>query len=263
VPGTEGLRRFRFKLEGRLAATARRGASRELSLREDQSLRHAAELIGIPACEIGAAKADGESWPLELAPPDDSLVELSPVPEPILFAERPSFLADLHLGRLSRELRLLGFDSLWRGSLSRDEAIEVALGEGRVLLSADRSLLFRRELARAKGDEVRRRCMLVLSKGPFGQLLEVCARFGLAGLWRPLSLCSDCGGELREADAAEVRPLVPPVVAEKYVAFRICPACGKVFWRGDQARSIEPLLEGLRAAILLSGDDDRGVQEDT
>jgi uncharacterized protein len=231
----------------------RRGPSVELCFREDQSLRHLAEILGIPAAEIGAARADGEPWPLELPPPDCSELELLPLPEPIALAGRPSFLADSHLGRLARELRLLGFDSLWRGDLSREEAIEVALGEGRFLLTRDRSLLFRRCLAREDPVGGGLRSMLILSKDPFDQLLEACSRFGLAGLWRPLSLCAACGGELRPASKAEAAPLVPRIVAEKYDEFRRCPACGKLFWKGDHARSIEPLLERLRAGTAGDG----------
>jgi uncharacterized protein len=248
-PEVTGYRKASFMLEGRLAKMSRRVFPLELAFREDQSLRRLAELLGIPAAEIGLALADGESWPLELPPPEGSSIRLLPMAEPVSLHGRPSFLTDSHLGRLARELRLLGFDAIWRGALGRDEMIETALGEERVLLTRDRSLLFRRELAREGAASDGRRCMLLLSKDPYGQLLETCARYGLAGRWRPLSLCSACGGLLRRAEKAEVIGLVPPIVAERYVEFQFCPSCGKVYWKGDHARNIEALLARLNADI--------------
>jgi|GEM_PF-676370 len=262
-PSVERFAKARLVLGGRLAQVARREPpreslgetlSRDAAFREDQSLRHVAETIGIPACEIGGVRIDGEAWPLELPPPDGSTVELDPVPEPIDLGRRPSFLADAHLGRLSRALRLLGFDSLWRRGLDDDEAIGTALGEGRVVLTRDRGLLFERSLARSAAEapepsEAWRRGMLVLDSDPYRQLLEVCSRFGLDRLWLPLSLCSSCGSALRSASKAEVLSLVPRIVAERYDEFSLCPACGKAYWKGDHARSIGPLLERLRSDL--------------
>lgn len=247
-PRVTASRTARFVLRGRLAAMARRATPLELAFREDQSLRHVAEVLGIPACEIGSAFADGEGWPLELPPPDAATIELLPWPEPLPLAARPRFVADTQLGRLARELRLLGFDALWRGELDQAEGdellVELVLGEGRFLLTRDRALLFRRELSRPDPEGLPR-CALLLSREAYGQLLETCARFGLAPLWQPLSLCSACGARLERASKAEILPLLPPTVARRCEDFRRCPACGKIFWKGDHARSIEPLLARL------------------
>jgi Uncharacterized conserved protein len=248
-------RQVRFCLRGRLASIIRGEAQAPLRFRADQSLRHLAESIGIPACEIGSAFSDGEAWPLELPPPDGSKVELFPRAEPLDFPGEPSFLVDGQLGRLARELRLLGFDSLWRGAMDRDELIDTAIAEERALITRDRSLLIRRELAAIAGE---RRDMLVLARKTYDQLVEICRRFGLARLMRPLSLCSSCGARLGPVEKSEVAARVPKIVAEKYEDFRLCPSCGKVFWRGDHARSIDPLLERLGAEAGLQGRPEEG-----
>ena len=225
------------------------------SFRADQSLRRLAEALGIPACEIGGASVDGEAWSLELPVPDGSLVELFPRNEPLSLGARsgaslgaePRFLADAHLGALARQLRLLGFDAEPRASARagpEDEAfLETAIAEERILLTRDRSLLFRRELAREPPAVPS--AMLILSRDPYGQLFEVCRRFGLSAMWKPLSLCSSCGAKLEPLSRQEAEPLVPSIVSRSCDSFRSCPACGKVFWRGDHSRSIEPLLERL------------------
>jgi uncharacterized protein len=237
------------------AATSLGGAAeyRDLAFRADQSLRHLAETLGLPACEIGEALIGGEAWPLELPPPDGSTVELRPAKEPVELGRRPRFLADAHLGRLSRILRLLGFDSLWLPAANRAEAIGITFGEERVLLTRDRGLLFERPLSRPAEAGAQapacHRCMLVLSADPYRQTLEVSARFGLDRLWQPLSLCSSCGAEIEAAPKAEVLPFLPALVAARYAEFMRCPECGKVFWKGDHARSIEPLLARLRGDL--------------
>jgi uncharacterized protein len=260
-PSPDGVARARLILKGRLAAVARLPARRApdgavAEYRSDQSLRHVAQAIGIPACEIGGSSADGEPWPLELPPPDGSTVELDPASEPVDLGRRPSFLADAHLGRLSRVLRLLGFDSLWRRDADRDRTIETALGEARVVLTRDRGLLYERPLSRPSdgagdGAAAPRRGMLILASDPYRKLIEVSSRFGLEGLWRPLSLCSSCGAEIRAASKAEVLPRLPAAVAERYEEFSLCPSCGKAYWKGDHARSIESLLARLRSDLGL------------
>jgi len=262
-PNPDLVYRSRLAIHGRLVRVARPRARpatiradcdcREVEYRADQSLRHVAETVGIPACEIGSASVDGSPWSLELPPPEGSVVELYPVSEPVELGQRPSFMADTHLGRLSRTLRLLGFDSAWRGDMKLDDAVEITLAEERVFLSRDRKLLFGRAVSRPaffeSGEQAAawRRGMLILAQDPYRQLLEVCARFALDRLWKPLSLCSACGAEIESASKAEVIHLLPEIVAERYNEFSRCPACGKIFWKGDHARNIEPLLARLRS----------------
>jgi uncharacterized protein len=255
----EGRRTARFELTGRLKALAWRVCPCLLSFREDQSLKHLAEMLGIPACEIGESFADEAPWPLELPPPDGSVVKLCPPKEliceicPPNSTYRPRFLADNHLGRLSRELRLLGFDSQTRGELDELGAIELAIVDERILLSRDRQLLFRREIA-----HLRDRAFLISSTMPFYQLVEVSRRFGLSNLLRPLSLCASCGSELTRARKVDLLALLPPIVAERYEYFYRCKACGKIYWKGDHARSIAPLLERLLQELRIHGEEEQG-----
>ncbi|HTX72577.1 MAG TPA: Mut7-C RNAse domain-containing protein [Rectinemataceae bacterium] len=265
----QSWRRARIQARGSLAfllrhrGTREDGAARELSFRCDQSLGHLAEGLGIPSLEIGAARADGEAWPLELPPPDRSQVELFPLPEPVSLQEPARFILDLHLGRLARMLRLLGFDAIWweggAGPAAGSEAepaagprddpsadlLRTALAETRILLSRDRALLFRRELH----EEGARRAMLIRSPAPYAQLLEVVRRFGLESSFRPFSRCAACGSTLISATREEVLARIPSVVAERYDQFFLCPDCGKAYWKGDHFRNIRPFLDRLAADL--------------
>ena len=233
---------------GVLAEIARGGREGVLvRYRADQSLRHIAETLGIPGCELGGAEAEGRPADLERPPPPGSRVELMPVSEPLRLAGEPRFIADVHLGRLARDLRLLGFDVAWRNDLDDEEIETIAATEGRIALTRDRGLLFRRSLALAFPGGPRG--MLVRSKDPFHQLVHAVRRFGLAALMRPFSLCSACGGALEPASREAAAERVPAKVAERYSEFFRCSLCGKIFWRGDHFRTIAPLLVRLREAL--------------
>jgi uncharacterized protein with PIN domain len=234
-----------IEFHGLLALLSRRAGVLAWEFRADQSLRHEAEIFGIPALEIGIVLVDGSPWPLDLPPPDGAKVDLFPVPEPLPCAGEPCFVADVHLGRLARDLRLLGFDVVWRNNFEDDELVELGLAEGRAVLTRDRGLLYRR----AFGPSGSGRGMLLRSPYPYEQLLEVLRRFGLASLIRPFRRCAACGEPLRAVAAEAVRGLVPPIVALRYEDFFSCPACGKVYWKGDHFRSLRPFLERLGADL--------------
>ncbi len=63
------------------------------------------------------------------------------------------FVADGHLGRLTRNLRLLGFDVAYRKNADDRQLLEIMARENRALLTRDRRLLsmesFRTDTARA------------------------------------------------------------------------------------------------------------------
>jgi uncharacterized protein len=242
-----GPRSATFAARGYLIEILRgqRGAQPfKLRFHASQSLAHIVESIGIPRLEIGAAKVDGELWSLRLPLPDEAFVELLPLEEPLDVPGGPRFALDVHLGRLARHLRLLGFDVTWANDYTEFDLIGLAAAEGRIVLSRDRALLFRREFHGSPLEG-----MLVRSRESWAQLVEVCRRFGLASRFLPFSLCAACGAPLVPAGKEELLPLLPPLVAERYDEFFVCPACGKPYWKGDHFRSIGPFLERLNLAL--------------
>lgn len=239
----EAFRSVRVAARGYLAEMIRGGGGSEIlrvRFRADQSLAHIVEALGVPRFEVGEALADGEGWDLRLPPPDGATVELLPLKEPIELPGERRFVLDVHLGRLARHLRLLGFDVEWRNDYDDLDLVRIALAQRRTVLSRDRGLLFRREFACDPG-----RGMLVRSRDTWTQLIEVCRRFGLASRFRPFSLCATCGAALEPARKSEVASLIPPIVAERYDEFFLCPVCGKAYWKGDHFRNLLPFIERL------------------
>ena len=152
-------------------------------------------------------------------------------------AESPLFLADAMLGRLSRWLRLMGYDTLYASALSDHQIAARARAEGRIVLTRDR------ELARRRGV----RCLLIQSQFLKEQIKQVVDILDLS-LGRNAPRCSQCNAQLEPATRDEVRARVPAHVSSTYTRFRRCASCNKVYWQGSHwqkvRQMVEPLLHG-------------------
>lgn len=152
-------------------------------------------------------------------------------------APPPRFVCDVHLGTLSRRLRLLGFDTSYRTDADDDELAAVAVGEQRILLTRDRELLMRKVITHGYCPR---------SDDPDVQAAEVVHRFRLAGAIEPLSRCARCNGTLHEVDKPEVLHLLPPRTRTEHDRFSQCLECGQVYWPGSHTVRIEAFVTTMR-----------------
>lgn len=138
-------------------------------------------------------------------------------------------LVDSMLGTLGKWLRLLGYDTAVAVNHAPDaELARQARAEGRVLLTRDRELAARRGL----------QTLLVVEGDLDTQLLQVMAALHLPPP-QPGSRCVHCNAALQPASHADVANDVPPYVLQTQPAFRRCPRCGRVYWRGTHMEQIE------------------------
>lgn len=238
------------RLYGDLSAIAR-GAGRdgtvEVPLGSPRSVKDLVESVGVPHTEVGLLLVDGEpvgfdhlvATPGRVAvyPP---LQELDP---PVRLRDpRPPrrFVLDVHLGTLSRNLRLLGLDCWYRTDADDVTLAAVAVDEDRVLLTRDRGLLMRSEI-------VHGHC--VRSEEPFAQTLEVLRRFRLATALAPFTRCLRCNARLEEVPAAEVADEVPPLARERHDRYVRCPDCRRVYWPGTHHGALTDLVAEVELAL--------------
>jgi uncharacterized protein len=134
------------------------------------------------------------------------------------------FLADSSLGRLSKWLRILGYDTVyWRGEADR-AFLRIAEREGRAVLTRRKDVLARQHpglVVFVENDRVE------------DQLVEILGKLDLKP--EPENLftqCLRCNESLKAAKPEEVQSLVPDYVFRTQREFRVCPACGGVFWPG-------------------------------
>jgi len=202
--------------------------------------------LGVPRGTIDLALVDGAPVGLDHRVCDGERVALYPVFEafdvgmvtrlPGRPLRRTRFVLDVHLGRLARYLRLLGFDCLYRNDAADDELAVVSAAEGRILLSRDRGLVGRRDL---------RHAYLVTETLPRVQAVEVVRRLDLTSQVRPFHRCLICNGAVVSATVDEVADRVPPWVRENDTGYRRCPDCGRVYWRGTHWRRMARLIEAI------------------
>jgi uncharacterized protein with PIN domain len=149
----------------------------------------------------------------------------------------PRFAADVMLGSLARWLRVLGVDVRYDSSIDDPELVELAVAEGRTILTRDRRLVERR-LAR---DHI-----LIESDEIDEQLLQVAREASLPlDSQRLFGRCVDCNSAFEEIDSEIARQRVPPYVARTQEEFRYCPACDRVFWRATHVAAMEVRLRRL------------------
>ena len=144
--------------------------SGEIDLRyhPTDTVGHLVQSAGVPLTEVGdlvVAEAS-VSWRSRLQEQDRLDVVVRARPQPL---DGPAlFLLDVHLGALTRRLRLLGVDTAYDKDVDDDDLVEQAGCEDRVLLSRDRGLMMRRAL---------RRAAFVRRQNPDDQLADVIERF--------------------------------------------------------------------------------------
>jgi uncharacterized protein with PIN domain len=136
------------------------------------------------------------------------------------------------LGRLSKWLRLLGYDTCYENEATDHELARRARAEGRVLLTRDRELADRRGLE----------TLLIRSDQLEEQVEEV--RDALGPPPDPsLSRCSVCNALLEAVPREDVADRVPPFVLNTHSEFRRCTGCDRVYWSGSHVDAMDEELE--------------------
>ncbi|HPC33793.1 MAG TPA: Mut7-C RNAse domain-containing protein [Syntrophales bacterium] len=137
--------------------------------------------------------------------------------------ETPKFICDVHLGKLARWLRLLGFDTIYRNDLQDKEIIDTAREDQRIVLTKDKGVLENGSVKAFQPDSS-------LTDGQIQQLLFV---FNLNQYIYPFSRCMECNGEVYLVEKEHVKNQVPVKILEIINHFYQCQRCGKIYWRGS------------------------------
>jgi uncharacterized protein len=210
------------------------------------SIKDAVEAIGVPHTGVDVILINGDSVGFDYRLQPGDRVAVYPVFESFdvtplirLRAEPlrdPTFILDVHLGKLARRLRMLGFDSLYRNDYDDPEIIHIALREERIILTRDRGIL--KNSLVTHGYWVR-------SEEAEEQVREVLARFDLFRLINPFSRCSACNGSLEDVPKEEILDQLPPKTKAAFNDFRRCSNCGKIYWPGSHYQAMSEMIKRL------------------
>lgn len=144
----------------------------------------------------------------------------------------PRFILDVHLGKLAKYMRIMGFDALYQTDYS-DEILRIALDEERIILTCDLGIL-RNGLAKW-GYYIR-------SRTPRIQLVEVIDAFLLHDKTKPLSRCTKCNGLVEVVPKEKIVDQLDSRTSRYYNDFFRCSICNQIYWEGSHFESIEKFI---------------------
>ena len=150
------------------------------------------------------------------------------------------FIADNNVGKLARWLRVIGYDTILFKKKDDRSMIEVALNEGRIILTKDNQIAKRRLAMNGK-----LKVMLIKQDNPKAQLQGTVKALHLNWHFKPFSLCLECNQMLMPRSREEVQNLVPPYVFKTQEQYMECPACHRIYWQGTHWQAMVKELKHL------------------
>ena len=152
----------------------------------------------------------------------------------------PRFLCDVMLARFGRYLRAAGLDATLADASATDaQILREAIDQDRWLLTADRKIM---EHKAANGRAIQL---------PFGSLDAQAAvlrvMFEIDWLSKAFTRCLVDNTPLQPA-TAEHALQVPADARQPQVELLICPACGRVYWRGSHYKRMYKKLASWQEA---------------
>jgi len=231
----------------------RRKVSFDFGFSGTPSVKDTIEAIGVPHTEIDVILVEGESVGFDCLLRGGERVAVYPVferldvapltrlrPEPL---REPRFVLDVHLGRLARYLRLLGFDTTYDRQCDDAAIAAISTAERRIVLTRDKGLLKRRAVTHG---------YWLRNIDPRRQLVEVVDKLDLARLVRVFSRCMICNERLESIDEQAARDRLPAGVRGRFERLALCPGCGRIYWPGSH---YDRMLELVRMLLPDCRDD--------
>jgi len=225
-------------------------AAIERPLAEKTSIKDVIESCGVPHPEVDLILVDDQPVGFDYTLASDSKADVFPVEncdtnrteKRFQTIGISRFVADGHLGGLTRHLRLLGFDVAYPKNADDRQLLEVMARENRALLTRDRRLLMHAVVQHGYCPR---------SQNADEQTIEVIRRFDLSKLVAPFTRCLRCNARLEAAAKADVIDRLEPLTKIYYDQFRRCPDCKQIYWSGSHFPKLQKRVE----EILLRTQD--------
>ena len=218
----------------------------ERPLAEKTSIKDIIESCGVPHPEVDLILVDEQTVGFSHTLANDAKVEVFPVENRETHHTEKrlqtigiySFVADGHLGRLTRNLRLLGFDVAYPKNADDRELLKVMARENRALLTRDRRLLMHAIVQHGYCPR---------SQNADEQTIEVVRRFNLSELIAPFTRCLRCNALLEATAKADIIDNLEPLTKIYYDQFRRCPGCKQIYWLGSHFPKLQKRIEEIRS----------------
>lgn len=207
------------------------------------SIKNAIEAIGVPHTEVDLILVNHTSKDFTYTIRNGDKISVYPVFEsmditPVTrLKNRPlrnmKFILDVHLGKLARLLRLMGFDTTYENTLHDNKIISLSAKEKRIILTRDKGILKHGDVTHG---------YWIRSQFPHEQLIEVCKIFDLYSKIKPFARCLVCNGTIEKIDKKKIEHLLKPKTKKFYTTFYKCKKCNKVYWEGSHYQKMAKFL---------------------
>jgi len=215
------------------------------------SVKDVIESLGVPHTEVDMILVNSNSVGFDHLIIDDDDISVYPVFESLDITEiqhlrakplrNPKFIADVHMGKLARYLRMLGFDVLYENDYEDDEIVKISLKEKRAILTKDRGILKRNDVTHG---------YWVRSSKVKEQVDEIISRFDLKKLIGEFTRCTECNSILKSIPKSEIINELPLKVSESQKSFSECPSCKKLYWEGTHHQRMLSYINTIKNAEL-------------
>ncbi len=153
--------------------------------------------------------------------------------------EAPKFIVDHNVGKLTKWLRMMGYDAVFFNGSNDAHMVAKALAEDRIILTRDTQIMKRKVIT-----DGRVKAILIASDEPVAQMRQVTQTLDLDYRFRPFSLCLECNRPLEERSKEQVKDRVPPYVFRTQKQYMECPECHRIYWRGTHWEAMTRKLAG-------------------
>lgn len=214
------------------------------------TIKDVIESLGIPHVEVDLILANRQSVDFNYKPADTDLISVYPVFESLditdvtLLRPKPlriiKLILDVHLGKLARYLRLLGFDTFYETTMDDEEIILIAAREKRIILTRDVQLLKHNQVTHG---------YWVRSQEPGKQLKEVIRRLDLSGKFKPFHRCMECNNIIRRVNKGDIIDQLKPKTRLHFEDFYRCEGCMRIYWNGTHYQRMVEMLNNLKISL--------------
>ena len=148
------------------------------------------------------------------------------------------FIADRTLGKLAKQLRMLGYDTIYFRGDDTHQLFHLAREEGRTLLTRNTKLFPKRPEDRV---------ITITEDKPSLQIKELIQKGHISVENDNLfSRCLLCNMILDDITRGEAEGKVPDFIFHQQKEFYRCPRCGRIYWPGTHHRNMKNKLKELR-----------------
>jgi len=211
------------------------------------SIKDMIEALGIPHTEVDLILANKKSVGFNYVINDGDEISVYPVFESLDISDiqhlrpkplrNPKFIAAVHLGKLVRYLRMMGFDVHYKNDFGDNEIVNLSLKERRAILTRDRGILKRSEVTHG---------YWIRSTKVQEQVIEVIKRFDLKNIIKEFSRCIECNTMLKSISKSEIINKLPPKVSKSQKSFSACSSCKKLYWKGTHYQRMLSFIQSVK-----------------